>query len=96
MNQTEQNGNTGAGPDPQMERIHDDLLQGNETITALAVARKHPAIGHTSCFIHHSQFTRSELLTRYQERQKQYREWQGRAPKRSRDQLGAQLAQKDT
>ena len=80
--------------DPEMERILAEMLEADETITARAVARKHPAIKHASS-VTRSQF-RSELLARYLERQKERREWQQRAPRRSRDQLAAQLAQKDS
>jgi hypothetical protein len=79
--------------DPEMERILEEMLEADETITARAVARKHPAIKHASS-VTRSQ-VRSDLLARYQERQKQFREWRHRAPKRSRDQLAAQLAHRD-
>jgi hypothetical protein len=79
--------------DPEMERILKEMLEANETITARAVARKHPAIGHASSITRIP--VRAEQLARAQEEQKQFREWQGRLPKRSRDQLAAQLAQKD-
>lgn len=58
-----------------------------------SVARKHPGIKHASSITRNPD--RSDLLARYQERQNQFREWQQRMPKRSRDQLAAQLAQKD-
>lgn len=77
-----------------MERILAEMLEADETITARAVARKHPRIKHASS-VTRSQ-VRSDLLARYIERQKERREWQERAPKRSRDQLAAQLAQKDS
>jgi hypothetical protein len=79
--------------DPEMERILEGMLESDETITARAVARKHPAIKHASS-VTRSQ-VRKDLLARYLERQKERREWLQRAPKRSRDQIAAQLAQKD-
>lgn len=82
------------GADPEMERILREMLEANETITARAVARKHPAIGYASSITRIP--VRAEQLARAQEQQKQFREWQGRLPKRSRDQIAAQLAQKDS
>jgi len=79
--------------DPEMERILAEMLEANETITARSVARKHPAISHASSITRIP--VRSDLLARYQEQQKQFREWQDRMPKRSRQQVAAQLAQKD-
>jgi hypothetical protein len=79
--------------DPETEGILQQMLEDDETITARALARKHPAIKHASS-VTRSQ-VRSNLLARYQERQNQFREWQDRMPKRSCDQLTAQLAQKD-
>jgi dsDNA-specific endonuclease/ATPase MutS2 len=93
MNSTEQNRKPVNDIDPEMERILREMLETNETITARAVARKHPAIGHASSITRIP--VRAEQLARAQEQQKQFREWQGRLPKRSRDQLAAKLAQKD-
>ncbi len=70
-----------------MEPILDEMLEADETITARAVARRHPA---------NRILVRSELLKRYQEQQKQFRKLREPAPKRSRDQLVKQLAQKDS
>ncbi len=93
MISTEKNRKPSSDVDPEMERILREMLEANETITARAVARKHPAIGHASSITRIS--VRAEQLARAQEQQKQFREWHRRAPKRSRDQLAAQLAQKD-
>lgn len=90
----ESQGTLGKDADPEMVRILEEMLEANETITARAVARKHPAIKHASSVIRSQ--VRSHLLARYLERQKERREWLQRAPKRSRDQLAAQLAQKDS
>jgi hypothetical protein len=70
------------------------MLETDESITARAVARNHPTIKHASS-ITRIPF-RSDLLAQYQKRQKQFREWRHRMPKRSRDQIAAQLAQKDS
>jgi hypothetical protein len=94
MAKTEQPLKNSNDADPNMERILAEMLEADETITARAVARKHPGIKHASS-VTRSQ-VRSELLARYLERQKERREWQQRAPRRSRDQLAAQLAQKDS
>jgi hypothetical protein len=93
MNSIDQKEKPSGATDPEMERILQEMLEANETITARAVARKHPAIGHASSITRIP--VRAELLARYQEQQKQFREWQRRLPKRSRDQLAAQLTQKD-
>jgi hypothetical protein len=79
--------------DPEMARILEDMLEADQTITARAVARRHPGIGHASSITRIP--VRSELLARYQELQNQFREWQHRMPKRSRQQIATQLAQKD-
>jgi len=63
-------------------------------ITARAVAKKHPRIQHASSITRSS--SRKELLERYQAQQDQYRQWQRRAPKRSRDNLARQLAERDS
>jgi hypothetical protein len=80
--------------DPEMEGILEEMLEADETITARAVARKHPAIKHASS-VTRSQ-VRSDLMARYLERQKERREWLQRASKRSPNQLAAQLSQKDS
>lgn len=82
------------GNDPEMARILDEMLEADETITARAVARKHPSIKHASSVTRHP--SRSALLTHFQSQQVQYRTWQARMPKRSREQLALQLAQKDS
>jgi hypothetical protein len=79
--------------DPEMVRILKEMLEADETITARAVARKHPAIKYASSVTRHP--FRSALLAQFQSQQGQYRTWQARTPKRSREQLAAQLAQKD-
>lgn len=94
MNSIEQNVKRGNDADPEMELILERMLEDDETITARAVARRHPAIKHASSITRIP--VRADLLAHYQERQKQFREWRHRAPKRSRDQLAAQLARKDS
>lgn len=79
--------------DPEMLRILQEMLENDEKITARAVARKHSRIGHASSITRSS--VRSELLARFQKQQIQYQAWRARSPKRSRDQLASQLAEKD-
>lgn len=83
----------GKEADPEMVRILKEMLEADETITARAVARKHPAIKHASSVTRNP--LRSDLLAQFRSQQVQYRTWQARMPKRSREQLAAQLAQKD-
>ena len=80
--------------DPEMERILEEMLEADETITARALARKHPAIKHASSVTR--SHVRSDLMARYLERQKERREWLERASKRSPNQLAAQLSHKDS
>jgi hypothetical protein len=68
----------------EMIRILQEMLDSNETITARAVARKHPSLKHASSITRSS--ARSDLLGRFQMRQNQYGAWQERMPKRSREQ----------
>ncbi len=78
----------------EMVRILEKMISVDVTITARAVARMHSTVKHASSIIRSA--IRSALLAQYQERQKQFRAMRGRVPKRSRDQIAAQLAQKDS
>ena len=78
---------------PEMIRILEEMIAADVTITARAVARMHNTVKHASSIIRHK--TRSVLMAQYQERQKQFRAMRGRMPKRSRDQIAAQIVQKD-
>lgn len=84
----------GNETDSKMIPILQEMLDTDETITARAVARKHPSLKHASSITRNS--ARSDLLSRFQMQQNQYRAWQERMPKRSREQLASQLAQKDS
>ncbi len=79
---------------PEMVRILEEMIAADITITARAVARLHSAVKHASSIIRSS--TRSSLMAQYQERQKQFRTMRSRIPKHSRDQIAAQIVQKDT
>jgi hypothetical protein len=94
MANTDQAVKLSVDADPEMERILETMLEADETITARSVARRHPAVKHASSITRIS--VRSDLLARYQERQRQFREWRHKTPKRSRDQLATLLAQKDS
>ncbi|QHN05427.1 hypothetical protein FTO74_08980 [Granulicella sp. WH15] len=78
---------------PEMVRILEEMIAADVTITARAVARMHSTVKHASSIIRHS--ARSSLMAQYQERQKQFRAMRGRMPKRSLDQIAAQIVQKD-
>jgi hypothetical protein len=80
--------------DTDMVRVLEAMLENDETITARAVARSHPRLKQASSIIRSA--SRSRLLDEFKAKQKQYRIWQARAPKRSRDRLAAKLAQKDS
>lgn len=79
-----------------LELVHilEAMIEADETITARAVIRKHPVLKHASSITRNPD--RTSLLAKYQAQQKQFRAMLGRVPKRSHDQLAAQLAQKDT
>jgi hypothetical protein len=83
-------GNDSAG----LVRILEEMIEADETITARAVARKHPVLKHASSITRN--LDRTSLLAKYQAQQKQFRAMRGRMPKRSRDQMAAQIAQKDS
>lgn len=93
MTDVKDDGNNTTCADPEMERILGAMLEADETITARAVARKHSSLGHASSITRNPE--RRRMLELHQEQQRLRREWVGRAPRRSRDQLAAQLAQKD-
>jgi len=75
-------------------RVLEAMLESDETITLRAVARNHPTIKQASSFGRSE--IRAKLIAEYQEKQQNYRAWSARAPKRSREQLARQIAQKDT
>jgi hypothetical protein len=77
----------------QMEHILEEMLQSDESITARAVARRHPLIRHASSITRHS--VRSELVAKYQARQTELRSWRARLQKGSTEKIAAGLAQKD-
>lgn len=79
--------------DELLVRILDELLQRNENITARAVARLHPNIGHAST-ITRSPY-RSDLLAHYQEKQGNIRKHLNRQTKCSKEKTAAELASKD-
>ena len=79
--------------DAEMKKILDELLANDLEITARAVARLHPSIKAASSITRSE--ARSRLLSEYQERQREYRRWQGRIGKQSAADTVAALAQKN-
>lgn len=79
--------------DTEMIAVLEKLLEQNEDITARAVARLHSKISHASS-ITRSQI-RSALLAQYQEKQRYIRTHVGSIKKRSRENIAADLANKD-
>ena len=79
--------------DELLIQILDDLLQRNEDITARAVARLHPHIGHASTITRSP--SRSNLLAQYQVKQQDIRKHVGRLTKRSKESTASLLASKD-
>lgn len=74
-------------------QILDDLLQQDADITARAVARLHPHIGHASTITRNS--ARSGLLASYQDKQREIRKHLNRLTKRSKEATAAELTRKD-
>ena len=79
--------------DELLTQILDDLLQRDENITARAVARLHPNIGHASTITRNP--TRSDLLAQYQAKQLEIRKHIGRMTKRSKESTADELASKN-
>jgi hypothetical protein len=92
MNSIDQKEELNNHVDPEVERILQEMLDADETITARAVAKKHPAIKHASSVARG--LVRSELLAPYQERQNQFRERHARTLNHSRKDTTSQIAQK--
>lgn len=74
-------------------QILDDLLQQDVDITARAVARLHPHIGHASTITRNP--ARSDLLASYQDKQREIRKHLNRLTKRSKEATAAELTRKD-
>jgi hypothetical protein len=83
-----------AAVDADMLHVLETMLENDETITARAVARNHPRLKQASSITRSD--SRSRLLAKFQDEQRRLRTWSAKAPKRSREQLAAQLAQKDS
>lgn len=79
--------------DAEMCQILEELLAADIDISARAVARKHSSIKAASSITRHD--SRRALLTQYQERQRAFRQWLLRLPKRSRANIAADMALKD-
>lgn len=79
--------------DTTLIEILEGLLERNEDITARAVARLHPAIGHASTITRSP--ARSALVGQFQTKQQEIRKHLGRQTKRSKESIAAELATKD-
>lgn len=79
--------------DPELVRILEDLLAHDETITARAVVRHHPALKAASSITRNA--ARSQLVVQYQQRQTEFRRWQRRLPHQSSASTASALAEKD-
>lgn len=73
--------------------ILEDMLAKDETITARAIARRHPTLTHASSITRNEE--RAALLASYQDKQREFRSWQGKKNKLSGDDLALKLAEKD-
>src|ERR1700722_20394663 len=79
--------------DVEIVRILQEMLEADETMTARAVANRHPFIQHASSITRHR--NRRELLARYQAIQNERRCWLKRISKHSRSQTASKLADKE-
>ncbi|MBI4996677.1 MAG: hypothetical protein HZC22_07215 [Rhodocyclales bacterium] len=90
---TAKRGNAPSQGDESLIKVLDDLLDRDEDITARAVARLHPSIGHASTITRNPY--RADLLAQYQAKQREVRSHIGRMAKRSKEKVAADLASKD-
>lgn len=79
--------------DPEMEKILQTMLEGDEDITARGVIRRHSRLSAASSITRNP--ARSEMLARYQARQDEFRGWRKRLAKRSRERSAMDLTEKD-
>ncbi|WNH52052.1 hypothetical protein [Stenotrophomonas oahuensis] len=79
--------------EPEMLSVLDDLLARDQDITARAVARLHPKINAASSITRNVE--RSRLLSIYQQRQAEFRQWRGRPAKLAGDAAASALADRD-
>lgn len=79
--------------DVEMQKILEELLAKDVTITAREVARLHPKIKAASSITRHT--GRRLLLEGYQARQNEYRGWSTKLAKQSKANMAAMLADKD-
>jgi hypothetical protein len=79
--------------DSELVRILESMLNADETISARAVARRHSSIKHASTITRHN--GRSGLVAHYRARQREFRVWLNRLPKRSTAKIALQMAEKD-
>ncbi len=77
----------------QIREILEGLLERDEDITARALARLHPTIKAASSITRSE--SRSQVLTEYQNRQREFRRWRGHIRKKSGTQVAEIVADKD-
>jgi hypothetical protein len=85
--------NREASEDAEMIDILEEMLLADATITARAVAKRHPSIQHASSITRHA--GRSELLSKFRALQTERRGWVERMQKSSRNNIATTLAEKD-
>lgn len=79
--------------DNEMEHILRDMLDRDEEITARAVIRRHSKLKAASSITRNRD--RTALLTRYQEKQAELRNWGKRVSKKSKENVALDLAERD-
>lgn len=79
--------------DNEMEQILKEMLDRDEEITARAVIRRHSKLKAASSITRN--LHRTVLLTRYQEKQAELRNWEKRVRKKSKENVAQDLAERD-
>ena len=83
-----------AGKDAEVfKAILEDLISIDQDITAREVARRHPTLSAASSITRNS--TRRAILSKYQQRQKELRQWSARTQKTSAASIERTLADRD-
>lgn len=90
---TAKRSNAATQGDDSLIKVLNDLLDRDEDITARAVARLHPSIGHASTITRNPH--RADLLAQYQAKQREVRAHIVRMAKRSKEKVAADLTIKD-
>jgi len=80
--------------DENMERVLQQMLDNNENITARGVVNKLECLKAASSITRNPR--RVALLTVFQERQREFRKWQGRVGKTSKENVAQALAARES